>query len=67
MLLAVRYSGCHWCHVMSHEGFESPAIAAVMNERSVNIKSDRGDSTGWSPEPVCPPPAANASRPAATT
>jgi len=37
----VGYSACHWCHVMAHESFEDPAIAAVMNENFVNIKVDR--------------------------
>ncbi len=41
ILLSVGYSSCHWCHVMAHESFEDPAIAAVMNERFVNIKVDR--------------------------
>ena len=41
VLLSVGYAACHWCHVMAHESFESPAIAAVMNELFVNIKVDR--------------------------
>jgi len=41
VLLSVGYSACHWCHVMAHESFENPAIAAVMNELFVNIKVDR--------------------------
>ena len=41
VLLSVGYSTCHWCHVMAHESFESPAIAALMNEHFVNIKVDR--------------------------
>ena len=41
VLLSVGYSSCHWCHVMAHESFEDPAIAAVMNERFVNVKVDR--------------------------
>jgi uncharacterized protein YyaL (SSP411 family) len=41
ILLSVGYSACHWCHVMAHESFENPAIAAVMNEHFVNIKVDR--------------------------
>src|SRR5690348_4802830 len=32
LFLSVGYSACHWCHVMEHECFEDPAIAAVMNE-----------------------------------
>jgi uncharacterized protein YyaL (SSP411 family) len=41
ILLSVGYSSCHWCHVMAHESFEDPAIAAAMNERFVNVKVDR--------------------------
>jgi uncharacterized protein YyaL (SSP411 family) len=41
ILLSVGYAACHWCHVMAHESFESPAIAALMNEHFVNIKVDR--------------------------
>ncbi|HET7737994.1 MAG TPA: thioredoxin domain-containing protein, partial [Tepidiformaceae bacterium] len=41
ILLSVGYSSCHWCHVMAHESFEDPAIAAVMNDGFVNIKVDR--------------------------
>ncbi len=31
ILLSVGYSACHWCHVMAHESFEDPAVAAEMN------------------------------------
>ena len=41
ILLSVGYSACHWCHVMAHESFEDPAIAAIMNEGFVNVKVDR--------------------------
>ncbi|MGE4063913.1 MAG: thioredoxin domain-containing protein [Rhodospirillaceae bacterium] len=41
VLLSVGYSACHWCHVMAHECFEDPAMAAEMNKRFVNIKVDR--------------------------
>ena len=41
ILLSVGYSACHWCHVMAHESFESPATAAVMNQLFVNVKVDR--------------------------
>ncbi len=41
VLLSVGYSACHWCHVMAHECFENPAIAAEMNRGFVNIKVDR--------------------------
>jgi len=41
ILLSVGYSACHWCHVMAHESFEDPAVAARMNELFVNVKVDR--------------------------
>jgi len=41
VLLSVGYSSCHWCHVMAHESFEDADVAAVMNERFVNVKVDR--------------------------
>ncbi|MGZ4796863.1 MAG: thioredoxin domain-containing protein [Acidimicrobiia bacterium] len=41
ILLSVGYSACHWCHVMAHESFENPEIAAVMNRLFVNVKVDR--------------------------
>jgi len=41
ILLSVGYSSCHWCHVMAHESFDSPATAALMNEHFVNVKVDR--------------------------
>lgn len=41
IFLSVGYSACHWCHVMAHESFENPSVAALMNEYFVNIKVDR--------------------------
>src|SRR6266404_9508745 len=41
ILLSVGYAACHWCHVMAHESFEDPAIAALMNDNFINIKVDR--------------------------
>ena len=41
ILLSIGYAACHWCHVMAHESFEDPAIAARMNALYVNIKVDR--------------------------
>ncbi|MEX2356331.1 MAG: thioredoxin domain-containing protein [Thermaerobacterales bacterium] len=41
IFLSIGYSACHWCHVMEHESFEDPEIAAVMNRDFVNIKVDR--------------------------
>ena len=41
ILLSVGYSSCHWCHVMAHESFENPDIAALMNALFINVKVDR--------------------------
>ncbi len=41
ILLSIGYSACHWCHVMEKESFENEGIAAIMNERFINIKVDR--------------------------
>ena len=41
ILLSIGYAACHWCHVMAHESFENPEIAALMNELFVSIKVDR--------------------------
>ncbi len=41
IFLSIGYSTCHWCHVMEHESFENPDIAAIMNQYFINIKVDR--------------------------
>ena len=41
ILLSVGYAACHWCHVMAHESFEDPEIAAVVNDGFVSVKVDR--------------------------
>src|SRR5216117_3304385 len=41
VLLSIRYSACHWCHVMEHESFEDEVTAIEMNEQFVSIKVDR--------------------------
>ncbi len=41
LLVSIGYSACHWCHVMEHESFEDPDIAALMNESFVCVKVDR--------------------------
>src|SRR5919198_1197050 len=41
ILLSIGYAACHWCHVMAHESFEDPGVAALMNDLFVNIKVDR--------------------------
>ena len=41
ILVSIGYAACHWCHVMEGESFENPGVAALMNERFINIKVDR--------------------------
>ena len=41
LLVSIGYASCHWCHVMAHESFEDPEVAAVMNRGFVNVKVDR--------------------------
>ena len=41
IFLSIGYSTCHWCHVMEHESFENPDIAAILNRHFVSIKVDR--------------------------
>jgi uncharacterized protein YyaL (SSP411 family) len=41
IFLSIGYSTCHWCHVMEHESFENPEIAAVLNRHFISIKVDR--------------------------
>jgi uncharacterized protein YyaL (SSP411 family) len=41
VFLSIGYSACHWCHVMAHESFEDPGVAAYLNEHFISIKVDR--------------------------
>lgn len=41
VMLSIGYAACHWCHVMSHESFDDPQIAELLNENFVAIKVDR--------------------------
>ena len=41
VLVSIGYAACHWCHVMAHESFEDPVVAARVNELVVAIKVDR--------------------------
>ncbi|HEV2127035.1 MAG TPA: thioredoxin domain-containing protein [Thermomicrobiales bacterium] len=41
LFVSIGYSACHWCHVMAHESFEHPELAAFMNEHFLNVKVDR--------------------------
>ncbi len=41
LLVSIGYSTCHWCHVMEHECFEDPDIAASMGRHFTCVKVDR--------------------------
>ncbi|HEX3810618.1 MAG TPA: thioredoxin domain-containing protein [Rhizomicrobium sp.] len=41
ILLSIGYTACHWCHVMNHESFANPEIAALMNDKFITVKVDR--------------------------
>jgi uncharacterized protein YyaL (SSP411 family) len=41
VFLSIGYTTCHWCHVMEHESFEDPEVAAIINARFLAIKVDR--------------------------
>ena len=41
VFLSIGYAGCHWCHVMAAESFESPAVAEILNRAFVSVKVDR--------------------------
>ena len=41
VFLSIGYSSCHWCHVMAHESFENPDVAAEINRLYVPIKVDK--------------------------
>ncbi len=55
IFLSIGYATCHWCHVMAHESFENPEIAALLNAHFISIKVDREerpdvDASTW---PMC--------------
>ncbi|HVU16977.1 MAG TPA: thioredoxin domain-containing protein [Candidatus Didemnitutus sp.] len=41
VFLSIGYAACHWCHVMAHESFENPEVAALLNRSFISIKVDR--------------------------
>ncbi|HEY1522008.1 MAG TPA: thioredoxin domain-containing protein [Solirubrobacteraceae bacterium] len=41
LLVSIGYSACHWCHVMAHESFEDPEVAALMDAHFICVKVDR--------------------------
>ncbi|MCS7234462.1 MAG: thioredoxin domain-containing protein [Armatimonadota bacterium] len=43
VLLDIGAAWCHWCHVMDHESYDDPQIAAFINEHFVPVKVDRDE------------------------
>jgi len=43
ILLDIGAVWCHWCHVLDHESYDDPRVAAIINERFVAIKVDRDE------------------------
>ncbi len=41
IFLSIGYASCHWCHVMSHESFDDPEIAKLLNDYFVPVLVDR--------------------------
>ncbi len=44
IFLSIGYSACHWCHVMEHESFENPEIAAVPERASTSTSRSTAKS-----------------------
>src|SRR5438477_3643280 len=43
ILLDIGAVWCHWCHVLDHESYDDPAVAAIVNEHFVAVKVDRDE------------------------
>ncbi len=43
ILLDIGAVWCHWCHVMDRESYESPEVAAIINENFIAVKVDRDE------------------------
>jgi uncharacterized protein YyaL (SSP411 family) len=41
LFVSIGYASCHWCHVMAHESFEDPEVAADLSRSFVSVKVDR--------------------------
>lgn len=37
----MRFSTCHWCHVMEKESFQDEEVAKLLNEHFISVKVDR--------------------------
>ena len=43
ILLDIGAVWCHWCHVIDHESYEDPEVAAILNEHFIAVKVDRDE------------------------
>ena len=43
ILLDIGAVWCHWCHVMDRESYDSPEVAALINDNFIAIKVDRDE------------------------
>src|SRR3989449_2896307 len=43
ILLDIGAVWCHWCHVLDHESYDDPAVAAIINEHFIAVKVDRDE------------------------
>ncbi|HXF81628.1 MAG TPA: thioredoxin domain-containing protein [bacterium] len=43
ILLDIGAAWCHWCHVLDHESYDDPEIAAIINRHFVAVKVDRDE------------------------
>jgi len=43
ILLDIGGAWCHWCHVLDHESYEDPEVAAIINQHFIAIKVDRDE------------------------
>jgi uncharacterized protein YyaL (SSP411 family) len=41
LFVSSGYFSCRWCHVMQHESYQNPAIAALLNKYFIPVKVDR--------------------------
>ena len=41
LFVSIGYASCHWCHVMAHESFEDPVVAADLSKWFISVKVDR--------------------------
>ncbi len=41
LFVSIGYASCHWCHVMAHESFEDPEVAAELARSFISVKVDR--------------------------